>query len=229
MHNPSSLLKEMRIIRARRGNLAAMRRALSPVPPVDLRLHTADVILYANIMLDQEYAFEYPASPNLIIDAGAHIGLSAVWFARRFPNATIIAVELEPSNFALLEANVRRLPQVHPVHAALWPISGSVAIADPKDGNWAYRATAGQGVSAVSVPDLMERYNIERIGLLKLDIEGSECEILGASSPWIDRVDMIVAELHDRFREGCTAAFDRATADFTHVAERGENVLAARV
>ena len=207
---------------------AAIRRGLSPTPPVRLRLDTTDVAVYVDVLLDEEYAFDYPVEPRVIVDAGSHIGLATVWFARRFPSATIVALEMEPANFALLEANARRFPNVHVLHAALWPSTSTISVVDSDVDTWAYQAVEGGDVEALTVDDVMKRFEFERIDLLKLDVEGAEREIFATSARWIDRVEMIVAELHDRYREGCTAAFEEATASFLVRAVRGENVLAAR-
>ncbi len=81
---------------------------------------------------------------------------------------------------------------------------------------------------ALTILDVMERFGLDHIDLLKLDVEGAEAEILAASAPWIDRVEMIVAELHDNVRPGCTAAFEMATASFPIEESRRENVFASR-
>ena len=47
-----------------------------------------------------------------------------------------------------------------------------------------------------------------------MDIEGSERGVLANSSTWIDRVDALVVELHDRKAPGCTAAFETAAPHF---------------
>jgi len=58
--------------------------------------------------------------PDVIVDAGANIGLASICFANKYANATIIAVEPEQSNFELLEENVAPYPNIVPVQAALW-------------------------------------------------------------------------------------------------------------
>jgi FkbM family methyltransferase len=184
--------------------------------------------VYIDVMIKREYDLDYPFEPEIIVDAGANVGISSRWFASRFPRATIIAVEFEPSNFALLVRNTRDEPRVHPVHAALWPTPAQIGVAESAVPTSEYRAANGGSISAVTVSQLMEQFALPRIDLLKLDIEGAECEVLTASEDWIDDVRMIVAELHDRLVPGCTRAFMRATEGWTTERWRGENVLVAR-
>lgn len=193
-----------------------------------VRLGTSDLDTYAQVMRRREYDLNYPRTPSVIIDAGAHIGIASRWFASRFPDATIIAVELEPANYELLVENTRHLPNVTCVHAALWPTDTWVGIANPDASTWEFKAEDGGEIRAVSIPTLMREYEIDLIGLLKLDIEGAELQVLEASGSWIDRVDMVVAELHDRFAPGCTEALNAATVGFNAPQWRGENVLFAR-
>jgi FkbM family methyltransferase len=55
---------------------------------------------------------ELPATPQAIIDLGAHVGMSVLYFRERYPAARILAVEPNPANFAKLERNVGGLPDV---------------------------------------------------------------------------------------------------------------------
>jgi hypothetical protein len=60
----------------------------------------------------------------------------------------------------------------------------------------------------------MEKFQISGIDLLKIDVEGAECEIFETSQNWIERVRTICIELHDRLRPGCREAYERATTGF---------------
>ena len=75
---------------------------------------------------------------------------------------------------------------------------------------------------------LVDRLGVDRIDLLKLDIEGGEVDVLGRSEPWIGQVDAVIAELHDRFRPGCTQAFVSATRGFPFHSTRDECLIARR-
>lgn len=192
-------------------------------------------------LVEREYELPTRSSPATIIDAGANIGLSTIHFAQRFPDAKIIAVEPDDQNFELLCRNVRPYRNVMTVKAALGPRSGVVKLRDPGVGPWGYRTVESRGsesagqartlaeVPMVTVLDLMQQTNTHHVDILKLDIEGAEADLMAASAAWIDDVDIICAELHDRFMRGCSLAFFQATHDFDFEWYRGENVFVARL
>jgi len=226
-----------------RGRLIRVRLPNSSLR-VLLRLGTSDIEVFNSTFRSEEYGIELPSLPDVIVDAGAYTGLSAVYFAVRYPEAKVIAVEPSDANFEILKRNVRGFENVLPVHAALWPASGSLEIFDPGYGAWAYRVEAtgrtldqavrgaasrpNHEVRAITVHDVLASFGLDRIGLLKVDVEGSELEIFADSGSWIDKVDAIFAELHDRFKPGCTRAFIKAVDAFPIEVWRGETVLVAR-
>lgn len=204
-----------------------------------LRTHSSDVETFAQVIGAREYEIPGLGDVRTIIDAGANIGLATAFFAERFPAAHIIALEPEQSNFDLLRRNVANRPNVTCLKKALWSESGTVTVVDPGQGHWAFRtcgATAPRKsrervvgtVECVTVADLMRTYAVDRIDLLKIDIEGAEKEVFESSAPWIDRVDVIAIELHDRFKRGCSKAFYDATAEFDREVHKGENVFVLR-
>src|SRR5690349_22538922 len=61
-----------------------------------IRNHTSDVQAFEQIFLAEDYNFALTnVSPRLIVDAGANVGYASIYFANKFPNATILAVEPE--------------------------------------------------------------------------------------------------------------------------------------
>src|SRR3989344_5879030 len=73
--------------------------------PLILRPGTSDVPLLYHIFVEGEYNIQPKTEPSFIIDAGANVGFTAVYFANRFPKARIIAIEPEESSFNLLKRN----------------------------------------------------------------------------------------------------------------------------
>lgn len=203
-----------------------------PFPPhaLSLRIPSTDVLLYRQIFERDEYAVPVSRPPRVIVDAGANVGLSAVYFAHRFPEARIIAIEPEAHNFALLATNVADYPNVVPVKAALWHSNTVVDLFDPGLGPWGYTVgrldespgTWRQCTDAVTLDKVMDVHGLRRIDLLKMDIEGSEREVLADAVAWIDRVDALIVELHDRKKPGCGAVFESVARQFDARWHRGE-------
>lgn len=187
-----------------------------------LRLNTTDIGVWASVFDREEYGRPLSFRPRFILDAGAYTGLSAVYFACKYPEATVAAIEPEYSNFAMLEKNARAFPNIVPLHAALWYEEGAVSLYDRNRGHWAFSLTPPDQdhhlnrmeVEAMTIPSVMRRFNVDTVDILKIDVEGAEKEIFAHSDAWIARVRVIFAELHDRLRPGCTEAFASATTGF---------------
>jgi FkbM family methyltransferase len=204
--------------------------------PVFLRPKTSDLHVFEQVFLREGYSQAACAAPKIIIDAGANIGLTSIYFANRYPDAQIYALEPDPSNFELLELNASKYPNIIPIKKALWKANTRLKILDPTVPKWAVRVTDRNGsdsegsewVEGTTVSDLMRTYRIQYIDILKLDIEGAEQEVFGTANEWIDSVGMISAELHDCMRRGCSRAFYDVTVDFNCEKRKGETVTVTR-
>ena len=94
-----------------------------------LRPGTADQKLYDQIFVENEYDLDL-ADPSFIVDAGAYIGLSSIYFACKYPNATVVAIEPEESNFSVLLKNTKKYPKIKPERAGLWSRTSLLVIQD---------------------------------------------------------------------------------------------------
>src|SRR5687768_15197616 len=92
-----------RIVRVRAAGLAH---------PVHLRPGTSDVWILDQVVTKREYAVDGIAPARAIVDAGANIGLATAFFATEHPTATILAIEPEAANHALLVQNSAPYPNV---------------------------------------------------------------------------------------------------------------------
>lgn len=207
--------------------------------PLYLRTRTTDVLLFDEVFLRHEYAFTMSRPPAVIIDAGANSGLVSVYFANRFPQARIIAVEPEASNYQLLERNVAPYSNIVPVNAALWDKNEELALVDPDLGKWGFMTQAPDRVQAspgrfihtvrgMTVDAIMQEQDLQRVDILKIDIEGSEREVFEDPSRWIGRVDALIVELHERMRSGCNRSFYTGTSGFDDEWQQGEHVCVTR-
>ena len=223
---------------ARRPGVFAVRRS-DCAHPIYLRIPTSDVATYKQVFVDREFDCRYGHEPGVIVDAGANIGLASVYFANLFPGARIIAIEPESSNFEMLRRNVAPYPNVIALQAALWDRNEEIDIVDPGLGHWGFMTAAKRehatrtpdflhSVRAFTVDRLVSDYALPVIDILKIDIEGAEKEVFSDPSKWIDKVDAIIIELHERLKRGCNRTFYRASEGFECEWMRGEHVFLSR-
>jgi FkbM family methyltransferase len=171
----------------------------------------------------------------LIVDAGANIGASAVFFALTHPGAAVVAIEPEPENFSLLQENVAGLP-VACLRAALASVEGHVALSDPGIGAWGHRTGApapGAGpVPTVTMNALYAAYAATHVPYIaKIDIEGAEADLFSRNLDWVAQTPMIIIELHDWLlpRQGSSRHFLRCIAEQDRdLMVLGENLVSIR-
>jgi FkbM family methyltransferase len=186
-----------------------------------IRKDSSDIRVFKQIFLDEVYHF-FPSdfNPKVIVDAGANVGYSAVWFERKFPEAKIFAIEPEKSNFDILGKNVAKRSNIHPIQAGLWHEYAFLKLHDSKAGSWAFetripRKGEKTDVETVTIPDLLRNYQLAQIDLLKIDIEGAEYELFqNQAEEWLPFVTMIMIETHDRIKPGCSQLIDRVVEPF---------------
>lgn len=199
---------------------------------VFLRPGTSDQTVYDEVFILKSYDINL-GDPLFIVDAGAHIGLSSVYFARKYPKAIIVAIEPEPHNFDILLMNTRDYDNVRPIQAGLWSRKTHLRIEDSDVPTWSFRVsecTSDEGIPAIGIRDIMSEFNTTQIDILKMDIEGSELEVLSHYNSWIDNVKTIIIELHDRFQPGCTDALEKAISGFNYSkSTSGENIVIANL
>jgi FkbM family methyltransferase len=200
--------------------------------PVYLRRQTSDLPVFEDILIRRSYDIEYDFVPKVIFDCGANIGLASVFYANLFPDAKIIAVEPEASNFELLKKNTESYPNIHLHKNGLWNKKTRLKIEDVGCEKWAFMLTEVSddipgSIEAISIPDLMQQYQCDEIDILKIDIEGSEKELFESNyENWLPKVKILIIELHDRMREGAALSFFKAITKYNfNLSMRGENII----
>ena len=200
-----------------------------------LRGKTSDRLTFQKIFVDREYAIDLNFEPRLIIDGGANVGYAAIFFAHRYPHASIVAVEPDPQNFRLLEHNTSAYPNVHRLNKGLWCRDTYLAIENPTAEPYAFRVREtdrqDNAIAATTIDTILREAGTDTIDVLKLDVEGAEKEIFSdpGSEQWLRNTNVVIIELHDRFRPGCSHAFEQAVA--RHPFRRmqvGENLFLIR-
>jgi len=167
----------------------------------------------------------------LIIDAGANIGASAVFFSLVYKHSFFYAIEPEKNNCSLLKLNTKGL-DAEIFEGAIGCENGFAFLNDPGLSDWGFRVgNIGSVQVPVISPDTILK-NLENRNLFpfifKIDIEGGEGELFRKNLDWIDKFPLIIIELHDWMLpfQGTSRNFIKAIGardfDFVH---RGENIF----
>jgi FkbM family methyltransferase len=166
-----------------------------------------------------------------VIDAGANIGASTVFFAMEFPRCRVVAIEPEPNNCILLRQNCNAL-NYELVEGGVAVEEGTAFLVDPGRGDWGFMLST-QGDHPVRMHSITKIIDeqIEHGGtpfIVKIDIEGGEADLFRVSTNWLAVVPVLIIELHDWILPGRAISrnFLRAISehDFDLVT-RGENVF----
>lgn len=196
-----------------------------------IRKNTSDWKSFKQVFIFKEYDFPISFEPEFIIDAGANVGHASLFFADKFPKAEIIAIEPEKSNFEMLRKNIRRYKNIKPIKAGLWPKDAYLKVIDAGLGKWGFMTKEvgpdDYDIKTVTVEGLLNGSGHKNIDILKLDIEGAEKELFSDNyESWLGRVKVLIIELHDRMKEGCSEAFYSAIKkyDFRQM-QKGENIV----
>lgn len=201
-----------------------------------IRPKTSDGPTFEQVILHREYDLgtftKQLGEIRFIVDAGANIGLTSVFFARMFPEARIVAIEPDEDNFQTLVKNTKHLPQVTRLKTGLWHRKASLVVKDGGYGAYGFtveEVPLGQpgALDAIALQDIVETYGLEVIDVLKIDIEGSEKEVFSANyENWLPKAKCLIIELHDRKRKGCSQAVFSALGRYNFSMEvRGENLV----
>jgi FkbM family methyltransferase len=197
-----------------------------------IRKNTSDHFVFRDIFLFGEFKLPVEIEPKLIIDTGAYIGLSSLYYSSRFPKAHIIAVEPESSNFAVLTQNTELNPNIERINAGIWSKNTRLKIVDSQSEKWAFTVTEtdesdSDGIKAVTIDEILANSGFDEIDILKIDIEGSEKEIFGRNSEnWLKKVKIIVLELHDRLIPGCSdSVYNALNKEEWQEYKKGEKVI----
>lgn len=166
---------------------------------------STDYSVYRQIFVEEEYqCIKSGTDPEWIVDLGANVGYSSAYFLSRFPKACVLALEPDDANYRMLRRNLSPYGgRVRTFQGAIWSAACRMK-ASPDTyrggGAWAcqFEADEAGSIVAVDMPWLMQYFGINKISILKMDIEGAEVEVFRAADlAWLDRVETLVVEIHD--------------------------------
>lgn len=178
------------------------------------------------------------AKKSLIIDAGANIGASVVYFSKTFFNSFIFSLEPDLLNWHLLELNTAGLSVLN-FHGGISNSEEDIILENPGRSDWGFTTRKndhsrsienGVKVKCISPEKILEHPSCIGMNplIIKIDIEGAEEFLFDGPCRWMDQFALIIIELHDWMLpfSGSSRNFIKSIAryDFDFI-YRGENVF----
>jgi FkbM family methyltransferase len=160
---------------------------------------SADLAALREVFLDHEYRHAPRKDVRHVFDVGANIGAASIYLHSLYPEAVIHAFEPDPRLYARLARHVAALPSIRTYPLALAGSDGVrtfYASKSPLAGSLLQReATKEYQVEARTIASVVDELGVERVDLLKFDIEGGERELF-ANEKNRRRVRYAIGELH---------------------------------
>lgn len=150
------------------------------------------------IFKSELYGFKTQKPDPVIIDCGAHIGLAAIFFAKKYPQSTIHAFEADPFIAKMLIHNLESFGHTHVnAHAkAVWINEDGVnfdntgddsgCVVDSNSGN-------NRRIPSIRLRSLLSEQTID---LLKMDIEGAEFDVILDCQDILSNAKRVIVEIH---------------------------------
>lgn len=188
-----------------------------------LRVERDGIILYTfnkqeteeiwnEVFIQEQYRHSTGRDPQVIMDFGAHIGISVIYFKRMFPISTVVAVEPNPLSYKLLLRNIEinDLKGVIPMNCAVSNFTGRTRLFfdTERETAWSWgdsivpniwgdeNKSGSIEVQTKRFADIMNELHLDHIDLLKMDIEGTEYLVLKDFQEKLNQIDEIFLEFH---------------------------------
>lgn len=153
---------------------------------------------FHEIFVEEYYKFETKNPNPIILDCGANIGLSAVYFKLLYPNAIIYSFEPDDKIFECLSYNIKsfEFSNVNLIKKAVWTNNDGVNFfSEGADSSSIFSNKADKKVESVSLKEFLMGID-SNIDFFKMDIEGAEVEVIKDCDYYLNKIQHIFIEYH---------------------------------
>jgi len=196
--------REFIILFLRYGNLPRKNRGT--IHFLSFTLDTSDIVStlfqYKDIFVNENYRFSSNNQSPVILDCGANVGVSCLYFKHIFPQSKITAYEADPSVSKLLVNNLLRndISDITVVPKAIWIHDQGISFgSDESDGGSIYNPINPISIPTVRLRDELLRH--DHIDMLKIDIEGAETDVIVDCDDMLQKTKCLFIEYHSLFEK----------------------------
>lgn len=157
------------------------------------------IMTLRGVFLGKDWDIHIDNEPATIFDLGSYTGISVAYFFLKYPDAVIHAFEPNPESFQYLSRNFAGVSRVFCHNSAVSDHNGTVDLFTPNDRPLSSSLMTRDGdLHTVTIPtstfDTMCS-TVEKVDLLKFNIEGGEVYIFNSAS-FFEKIINFVGEVH---------------------------------
>lgn len=156
---------------------------------------------YQEIFVEGIYQFQSIHKQPIIIDAGANIGISTLYFSKQYPTASIHAFEPDEKVLIALKNNMHdNACNNVTIHTkAVWT-KDTILSFDKKGSEGSHISEAGNSkVQAIDFANFLASF--QYIDFLKMDIEGAEWDVVLHIANQLPKIQHFFLEYHGKNNE----------------------------
>jgi FkbM family methyltransferase len=187
-----------------RGTYPTSIKVRTPLGHADIRVDSFHDLLTVNEIFARK-DYHAPRDIDVVVDIGSNIGISAIYFLTRNRDSRVFLFEPLPRNIDALKANLRGYEARYVLReVAVGTNNGMVEFGWEDTGRYGGVGRAGKrrlDVPCRDINDVLAEIlrEVGRIDVLKIDVEGSEEDLLRhASREHLRRIRRIYAECDGR-------------------------------
>ena len=165
---------------------------------------------YAKILKGELYKkINFKKKVDIILDLGANFGAASICFAIRHPNSTIISFEPVFETYKILDLNTKNFKSIFTYNIAASDQDGTADIYIDKNklgrsslfsNHMNFNYNFSEKINIVNFYSFLRNNNIEKIDILKIDVEGSELKIINNIKSFLKNISVIYIEIHGKKR-----------------------------
>jgi FkbM family methyltransferase len=191
------LYPQLHVARAKSLQLPGLRHA------VHLGAYPEGAALAEEILINKIYRIPFKMQVNRIIDCGANIGFTSIFYANTYPEAHIVAVEPEKRNFDLLKKNTAPYNNIVCLNKGIWNERTYLKIAREFDAYINVMVTptndpAEAICEAVTIQNILDDQEWDQADVVKMDVQGAEKAIFSSNHQWMEKTKLLILELHEK-------------------------------
>jgi FkbM family methyltransferase len=163
---------------------------------MSIKSEQTDLAMLTEIFCFEAYEIKKEIDPKLIVDGGSNKGSTAIYFGLKYPNAQIHCYEPNIELIPILKENIAiNAIKAEVFNEALSDRKGHLFFEVNKNHQYSKLSDKSTNVQVKTI-SLGDKYNGQKIDILKLDIEGEEEKVVLSIDVNKIEISVIIQEIH---------------------------------